>query len=320
MRNRILLGVVLVTGCGGGELTGDTTGSGGSTTVASGGTGGSSTGGSATGGNATGGNASGGSASGGNASGGSGGSVEAWPTCDLQEPNVPAKTLPQIWTDNPATPARAWVSGVFVSAVSGAGCVANTSCQIFVQQGESYADHNAAKKQSIRFAVAPAAASRFVGIVAGDRVDLDARAFRDTTDGKNELIFLVTDNLKGCMKKTGTGTLVPVTTTLDLLSVPEYEANGPILVKIDTVTGRPHLPAETFALWDTGAPLPGDLTTVTSLSPFFITTSAFSGLTAEQVTDFASVTGVFGIFTPDAVPLVKYEEIYPRSMAEVILD
>lgn len=320
MRIRILLGLLLVTGCGGGELTGgDTTGSGGATT-ASGGAGGNSTGGAATGGEATGGSASGGSASGGSASGGAGGGVEAWPTCDLQEPNVPAKTLPQIWIDNPATPSRAWVSGVYVSAVSGAGCVANSSCQIFVQQSETYADLNAAKKQSIRFAVAPAAASRFVGLAAGDRVDLDARAFRDTTDGKNELIFLVTDNLKGCMKKTGTGTLVPVTTTLDVLSVPEYEANGPILVRVDTVTGRPHLPAETFALWDTGAPLPGDLTTVTSLSPFFLSGAAFTGLTAEQVTDFASVTGVFGIFTPDAVPLVKYEEIYPRSMAEVIVD
>jgi hypothetical protein len=316
MQKALFLGMAWVIGCGGGELVGEDTSSstGGTTTGGSGGAangGATSSGGggeSTTGGGGTGGD------------GGAGGSVALWPTCDQQEQGVLAKTLPEIWTDNPVTATRAWVSGVYVSAVSGGGCAANSACQIFVQQALSFADLNAAKRQSIRFAIAPSAASRFVGIVPGDRVDLDARAFRDTTDGRNELIFLVTDNLKGCMKKTGTGTLVPVTTTLDVLSVAEYEANGPIFIRIDTVSGKPNAPPQTFGMWDTGAPLPGDLTMVTSLSPFFLPNAQFTGLTTDVITDFASVTGVFGIFTPDAVPLVKYEELYPRSMTEVVLD
>ena len=64
------------------------------------------------------------------------------------------------------------------------------------------------------------------------------------------------------------------------------EANGPALVTVSAVTGKTKTSVETFALWDTIAGPTGGITEVTSLSPFFLTGAAFTGLTPATVTDF----------------------------------
>ncbi|NUP09240.1 MAG: hypothetical protein HOW73_24580 [Polyangiaceae bacterium] len=252
---------------------------------------------------------------GGNSEGGGGGA--GWPTCDTQPAGSPTMTIPEVWEANPAAPEEAWVPGVYVTAVSNGGCTAGASCQIFVQQEESYADLDAARQQSLRIGVAPTVAMYFEGIDVGDRIDLYARAVRDTEDGKNELIFLVTPNLPGCAAVVGSGDPQPVVATLADLSVAAYEdVMGPVLVRVNGVSGNPNPPAETFALWTTGQAPDGDITTVTSLSPFFLAGGAFTGLTDGMNTNFNHVVGVFGLFVPPADPLIKYEEIYVRSDAD----
>jgi len=249
-------------------------------------------------------------------SGGSGGS-EAWPTCDTQPDGSPTRTIEEIWAEDPAAPSEAWVPGVYVTAVSRDGCMANQACQFFVQQDESYASIAEATHQSLRVAVAPSVAELFEGIAVGDQIDLYARAFRDIEDGKNELVFLIAPALPGCAAIVGAGDPAPIIVTLDVLTLVAYEEDvGPILVQVDTVSGNPNSPAETFALWDTGSVGGGGLDTVTSLSPFFLSGAAFVGLTDGLNTDFEFVVGVFAIFAPPADPLVKYEEIYVRSAAD----
>lgn len=240
-----------------------------------------------------------------------------WPDCSAQPPGSPEKTLPEIWADDPVAPAEAWVPGVYVTAVSGGACVAQQSCQLFIQQEESYTTLAEATHQSLRVAVAPSVAEHFQGIAVGDRIDFYGHAFRDTQDGKNELFFLVADSLPGCAAVVGAGDPQPITVTLDDLTTPGYETEyGPVLVRVDTVSGNPNLPTETFALWDTGTMPNGDITTVTSLSPYFLPGATFTGLMDGVNTDFSEVIGVFAIFAPPADPLIKYEEIYVRSDAE----
>ncbi len=239
--------------------------------------------------------------------------MAGWPTCDADPPNVPLETIPNIWTNDPASPTPEWIPGVFVTGVAGAGCVANVSCQIFVQQAESYTDLTDAAQKSIKIDILPASAEHFVGIAVGDKLDVYAHAVRDTQNGANELKLLVSPNLPGCAKIVGSGNPVPITTTLALLTTTLYETQGPVLVKVDLVTGKPHMPAETFALWLTGSPPGTDITTVTSMSPYFLAGGAFTGFTPETIAHFSSVTGVFGIFKPSTI---KYEELYIRDMTE----
>ncbi|MFO0549691.1 MAG: hypothetical protein U0271_14965 [Polyangiaceae bacterium] len=292
---------------GGGSGAGPSTGGSGGTVATSGGAGGIADGG---GGGVT----DGGGGAGGFAEGGSG---PGWPTCDSQPIGSPTKTLSAIWSDNPPFPAEAWVPGVYVSAVSKNGCVAGEACQFFVQSLESYPTLAAATHQSLRVGVAPSVSSYFVGLAVGDQVNLYASAFRDTADGKNELQFLVTPALPGCAKKVGTGNLTPLVVTLDALTVSFYEDTvGPVFVHVDDVSGNPNNPDKTFALWKTGMAPNGDITTVTSMSPFFLPSAVFSNLVANNITDFDYVEGVFGLFTPPAMPLIKYEEIYVRSVAD----
>ena len=209
------------------------------------------------------------------------------------------------------------MGGVFITAISGGGCVADAACQIFVQQDETYGSFAEAAQHAIRIGIAPAVATDFVGLSDGDQVDAYGRGFRDLADGPDEALILVTPALEGCAKAIGTGDPQPVLVTLDQLSVDAYEnTHGPVLVRVDTVTGNPNMPAETFALWDTGTLPGGDITTVTSLSPYFLPGAAFAGLTDGANTNFASVTGVFGLFVPPADPLIKYEEIYVRETAD----
>ena len=259
----------------------------------------------------------GGASVGGGGTGGQGGAPELWPDCLSQPEGSPTKSLSQIWIDDPVAPAEAWVPGVYVTAVSNGGCTAGVSCQFFVQQEEGYADLAAATHQSLRVGVAPSVAHYFTELAVGDQVDLYAHAFRDAEDGKNELIFLVTPSLPGCAAIVGSGDPQPVTATLADLTLAAYEDEiGPVLVQIDTVTGNPDTPPETFALWNTGGPIDGDITTVTSLSPYFLSGGAFSGLSEGVNTNFDFVVGVFGIFAPPADPLIKYEELYVRSDAD----
>lgn len=299
--------------CGGGEVP---TGGGGSA-PSDGGNGGQPV----VGGNGSGGTPSdGGGGSepvGGEGTGGSGGSEEPWPDCETQPNGSPTKTLSEIWSDNPSVPTEAWVPGVYVTAVSKNGCVANEACTIFVQQDESYASIAEATHQSLRIGIAPAVASYFTGVAVNDQIDLYAHAVRDTEDGQNELFFLVTPALPGCAKVVGSGATEPLTVTLDDLTVAAYEDTvGPMLVQVDTVSGNPNLPGETFALWDTGSLGGGGIETVTSLSPFFLQGAAFTGLTDGVNTDFLYVVGVFAVYAPDAAPLIKYEEVYVRSVAD----
>jgi hypothetical protein len=242
---------------------------------------------------------------------------DSWPTCDSQPASAPTKTLSEIWTDNPATPEEAWVAGAYVTAVSAGGCAANTSCQIFVQSAESYASVADATHQSLRIGIAPGVAHYFTGIAVGDQVNVYARAFRDTTNGHNELEFLVSAGLPGCAKKVGTGTPTPLDVTLDALTIDAYENTvGPVLVRVTAVSGRPAMPAETFGLWDTATGPAGTIDTITSLSPYFLPGAAFTGLTNGTITKFTQVVGVFGEFVPPATPVMKYEEIYVRADAE----
>src|SRR5437868_5602513 len=82
--------------------------------------------------------------------GGAGGMGGGWPTCDAQPAGVPAKTIHEIWQDDPSQPTPVWVSGVFVTGVSQGGCQAGSACQIFVQQDEQYADLAAGSQRALK--------------------------------------------------------------------------------------------------------------------------------------------------------------------------
>jgi len=239
-----------------------------------------------------------------------------WPTCNTQPPGSTVATIPAVWAANPAMPTPEWMQGVFVTAVAHGGCAANQSCDIYVQQSESYPNLAAAQKQSIRYAIAPAVSSNFVGIKVGDKVDAYGFASRNTQNGQNELMFLVTPTLAGCMKVVGSGNPLPTAATLDDLTITGYETNGPLFVVLPGISGKPHMPAQTFAMWNTATGPTQPLAEVTDMSPYFLPGDVFTGLTPEMVTHWTTVQGVFGLFVPPATPVVKYEELYIRSMAD----
>lgn len=312
--------VFTLAACGGGELPVEGGGGNGGTSN-QGGNGGDPTndGGSGAGIEDGGGPEGGGGAAsnGGGGEGGEGGGVEPWPTCDMQPAGSPTKTLEQIWEDDPEFPTAAWVPGVYVTAISRGGCIAGQACQFFVQQEESFDSLDAAAHQSLRVGVAPSVAMYFTDIAVGDQVDLYAHAFRDAKDGNNELFFLVAQNLPGCAFTVGEGTLEPVDATLDDLTLATYEVtHGPLFIRLETVSGRPKTSMETFGLWHTGEEIGDDLTTVTSLSPFFLPNAAFPNTTENVITDFDFAVGVFAVFAPPADPLIKYEELYVRTVAD----
>lgn len=290
---------------------GTTTGSG--TTSGNGGT---TTSGPSTG-SGDGGGGAGGAGAGGEGEGGAGPLA-----CDAATFGAGAEsTIAAVWTADPAQPASFFVPDVVVTAVSLDGCVAGAFCQIFVQQEETFASFGAGAQQAIRVLVAPEVAADFTGVAVGDRVNLGGSAWRDTTDGRDELRFFVRESTPGCMTVEGDADPVPVPVALTQLTQDAYETtHGPLLVVLDTVSGRPQEPDEIFALWDTGGAQGGGLETVTNLSPFFLPGGVFVGLTPTTITDFASVTGVFGQYPREnqAGNLVKYETIYARTMADVV--
>ena len=255
--------------------------------------------------------------------GGNGGGGGGWPTCDSPPVGAAQKTLHEIWQDDPAAPTPVWVPGVYVTGVSQGGCVAGSACQIFVQQGEQYADLAAGSQQALKIFVSGSTAQHFTSIAVGDQVDVYANAWRYDVDGQNELLLQVNQQLPGCAKKVGAGDPQPVTVLLSDLTLTAYEDTvGPLLVKVNDVSGKPALPDETFGLWTTGVFIDAGPESIVSLSPYFLSGGAFSGLVQGQTTSFTSVTGVFGVFFPagpDAGPAIKYKEIYPRAMSEVVV-
>jgi hypothetical protein len=242
LRSSLLVLVPFAVACGGGEVP---TGGGGSA-PSDGGNGGQPV----VGGNGDGGTASdggGGSAPvGGEGTGGSGGGEEPWPDCETQPNGSPTKTLSEIWSDNPSAPAEAWVPGVYVTAVSTNGCVATEACTIFVQDDESYASIAEATHKSLRVGIAPAVASYFTGI-ANDRVDLYARSRHG---GRTERALLHA----GAARRWSS---VRHDRPWSYARRPDGRRLRrhcrPMPVQLNTVSGNPNLPNETFALWDTGS-------------------------------------------------------------------
>lgn len=207
-----------------------------------------------------------------------------------------------------------------MTAVSKGGCISGSACQIFVQQDLSYPSLAAGAQHAIKILVSGNTSSHFVGIKPGQKVDIDGFARRLILPGFNELLVQVNVQLPGCAKVTGAGDAQPVTALLSDLTIDAYENTlGPLFVKVNTVSGKPQLPDETFALWNTGEPFSdGGVEEIVSLSPYFMAGGAFTGFQAANqghTHDFTSVTGVFGLFIPQNLG-IKYKEIYPRVEAE----
>jgi hypothetical protein len=245
-----------------------------------------------------------------------------WPSCDSMPTGATATTIDAIWTASATKPAFDWVSGAIVTGVSQGGCVDGKACQIFIEEGGPYASLSAVAHHAIKIFISGTGATHFTGIAVGDKVDTAGYGWRYDVGGQNEILLEVNDALRGCIKKTGTGTVDPVTATLiDLGSIAAYETTyGPVLVKVVDVSGKPATATETFGLYTTGTFDAGGAAIV-SLSPYFLSGGAFTGFTSGTTTNFASIVGVFGLFMPsagDAGPSTKYLEIYPRTMSEVV--
>ncbi len=249
-----------------------------------------------------------------------------WPSCDGKPAGATAATVPELWTANPTTPRSSWVSGVVVTAVSTGGCATHKACQIFVQEESTETTLAGVARKAIKVFVSAKAAARFTGIVPGDKVDLAGHAFRYTLAGQNELLLQVNDLTRGCIKKTGTGTITPVPATLpELGSVAAYETTfGPVLVQLKDVSGNTDSAlTNTFGMFPTTGGFEAGAYEVVSLSPYCLPASTFTGITTKTRYNFATVTGVFGMFAPppaaDGGVASKYLQVYPRSMADLAI-
>ncbi len=246
-----------------------------------------------------------------------------WPDCTSQPSSVPTKTIVDLWNDNPSTPTQVWIPGVYVTAISQNGCVANTACEFFLQQDLTYPDLATGAHHGIRAWITTKTSVHFTSLAVNQQVNVLAWAYRDTAQGANELILHVDTTNPGCALAVGTGTATPVSALLsDLDQISDYEQTiGPLLVVIANVTGTPKQPSQTFGLgntyWD-GSTTTGE---IISLSPYFLSGGVFTGLTIGQKTKFTSVAGVYGLVLQqgaDGGP-AKYLEIYPRTMNDVVL-
>jgi len=158
-------------------------------------------------------------------------------------------------------------------------------------------------------------------------VDIDGYVNRSTAfPPQNELMFSVNKAYPACMKKVGSGTPAPISgVKLTDLTQNAYEnTHGPLLVKVDGVSGKPAKANETFALWSTSGPfVEAGVDTIVSASPYFLPSGAFTGLPTDGLTvqKFTSISGVFGLFVPttgDAGTGPKYLMLYPRQMTEMV--
>src|SRR5262249_55336426 len=149
-------------------------------------------------------------------------------------------------------------------------------CQLFVQQAEKFADLAAGSQQALKIFVSAPTASHFVGLKVGDKVDVDAWAWRYNLMGQNELLLEVNSLIHGCAKAVGAGDPQPVTVLLSDLTLSAYEDTvGPLLVKVNTVSGKPQLPDEIFALWNTGMFSDAGVSAIVNNSPFCLPNGAF---------------------------------------------
>ena len=244
-----------------------------------------------------------------------------WPDCKSQPNTAPTKTISDVWNDNPSQPTEVWIPGVYVTAISQGACTAGTACEFFLQQDLTYPDLATGAHHGIREWVTAATATHFTTLAVDQQVDVYAWAYRDTSQGQDELILHVDTINPGCVRQVGTGTATPIAAQLtDLDQLVDYEQTyGPLLVQIANVTGTPKQPGQTFGLGDTffdGGSSGGQ---IISLSPYFLPGGVFTGLTTGLKTKFASVTGVYGLFVPPTdASVTKYLEIYPRTMADVV--
>lgn len=252
---------------------------------------------------------------------------DPWPTCDMQPAGVPDMTLPQVWSSNPTTPTEVWITGLYVTALSWGGCSSGNACQIFVQDAETYASFAAGAHHGMKIFVSGAAAQHFEALQVGDRVNVYAHAWRyDLNPAQDELLLQVNGALPGCAKTVGTGSPTPIQgVELTDLTVEAYEdTHGPLLIEVEGLSGKPGAADETFALWTTGGPfVEAGIESVVNASPYFLSGGSFTGLPSDGNTtvDFASITGVFGLFVPaapaDGGTSPKYLMLYPRAMADM---
>jgi hypothetical protein len=253
--------------------------------------------------------------------------AKAWPTCAAKPPSATAKTIPQIWQADPAKETEVWIADAYVTGISSGQCSANEACQLFVQDGTSYADLASAAKHAIKLFVSANTAQYFTTIAVGDKVDVLGWAWRYDLNGQHELLVQVNYMLPGCAKtKSKANTLTPLAgVELSQLSVDVYEnTHGPLFVKLENVSGRPGTAKETFGLWPTpdGGPFDGGFVdaggaNIVSASPFFLAGGSFTDLAAGVPTRFTSITGVFGLFVPMGGP--KYLELYPRTPDDIVV-
>jgi hypothetical protein len=252
-----------------------------------------------------------------------------WPDCATQPSAAPAKTISEIWSTlgTATTPTYTWISGAYVTAVSRGGCTAGRACQIFLQSDPGYATIAAGTHKSIKLFASAAAGTYFSGIAVGDKVDALGWAWRYTRGGQNELLLEVNVQLPGCARKVGSATLTPIPNVLlsDLTTTGYETTYGPLFVEVPAVSGTPVAQLEeTFGLYPTldGGGFDGG-GEIVSLSPFFLPGSTFTNppLSPSKKT-FQKVTGVFGLFVPstDAATATKYLEIYPRTMADIVVN
>ncbi len=242
-----------------------------------------------------------------------------WPSCDTKPSAITPRPIVDLWNANPENPTEVWLSGVVVSAVSGSVCRSNSACQIFLQDDETYASLSEGALHAIKLFVSAATAERFTGVSVGDRLDVRAWAWRYTLSGQNEMMVQVNSQLHGCTRKVGTANPTPTPVTLNALTIDAYENTvGPLLVRVSNVSGKPGTPTQTFGLYLTGSPVSDAGTKQTvSASPYFIKGGAFDGLSQGATTNFASVSGIFGLFVPSS-GTTKYLEIYTRAMTDIV--
>jgi hypothetical protein len=257
-----------------------------------------------------------GGVAGGAAAAGAGGGSGA-PGCDAPPPGAAQKTIAEIWADNPTQPTATWVAGVYVTAISGSKCDASYECQLFVQSETSFASFDAGAQQALRVLAFPPSVNELASLAVGDRIDLYGSVWRHTSGGQNELLFELSSTYPGCAKKIGAGEPAGIPdVTLEQLTVAAYEStHGPLLVRLDGVSGKPNDMKKIFALWKSFQIGDGGIEDVVSLSPYFLPNGQFTGLTAGVIHNFSYVQGVFGLFVPPA-PSSKYKVLYIRSMAD----
>jgi hypothetical protein len=245
-----------------------------------------------------------------------------WPDCLAQPPDAPTTLISDIWTANANAPQLAWVNSVTISAISFNGCSTGHACQIFLQTDATYASLTDGAHKAIKMFISSAAAGHFSTAQVGDTVNAMGWGWRYNIDGQNEILLEVNDEFQGCVKKTGSLVLSPITgVTLDQLTVDAYENTyGPLLVEVANVRGTttPDL-TQTFGLVpgaDGGFVDAGP--EIVSLSPFFLAGGTFTApLTPSHVIHFTSIVGVFGLFVPTSDAGAKYNELYPRASADL---